>query len=131
MINHTIQPENVKRFVTLNHPDGVKEVYFVLIIDTEKPPWILTRYRYNRNLVKGLTSPGFFKPPMNTARLLSRGIRWLSWKQLMKIIEITRIQFRTQAERKFAEDLIIYLDYKIREAERILPPLFSFDIISK
>jgi hypothetical protein len=49
----------------------------------------------------------------------------------MKIIEITRIQFRTQAERKFAEDLIIYLDYKIREAERILPPFFSFDIISK
>jgi hypothetical protein len=29
----------------LNHPDGVKKVYFVLIIDTEKPPWILTRYR--------------------------------------------------------------------------------------
>jgi hypothetical protein len=27
----------------LNHPDGVKEFYFVLIIDTEKPPWILTR----------------------------------------------------------------------------------------
>jgi hypothetical protein len=26
---------------------------------------------------------------------------------------------RTQAERKFVEDLIIYLDYKIREAERI------------
>ena len=45
MINHTIQPENVKRFVNLNHPDGVKEVYFVLIIDTEKPPWVPTRYR--------------------------------------------------------------------------------------
>jgi hypothetical protein len=25
MINHTIQLENVKRFVNLNHPDGVKE----------------------------------------------------------------------------------------------------------
>jgi hypothetical protein len=24
MINHTIQPENVKRFVNLKHPDGVK-----------------------------------------------------------------------------------------------------------
>jgi hypothetical protein len=45
MINHTIQPENVKRFVNLNQPDGVKEIYFVLIIDIEKPPWILTRYR--------------------------------------------------------------------------------------
>jgi len=47
----------------LNHPGSVKEVYFVLIMDTEKPPWVLTRYRYNQNLIKGLTSPGLFKPP--------------------------------------------------------------------
>jgi len=40
-------------------------------------------------------------------------------------------QFRTNAERKFVEDLIVYLDYKIREAERILLPFFSVDIISK
>ena len=33
----------------LNHPDAVKEFYFVLIIDTEKPPWVLTRYRYTGN----------------------------------------------------------------------------------
>jgi len=26
---------------------------------------------------------------------------------------------RTEAERKFVEDLIVYLDYKIREGERI------------
>jgi len=45
MINHTIQPENVKRIVNLNHPDGVKEFSFVLVLDTDKPPWILTQYR--------------------------------------------------------------------------------------
>ncbi len=103
----------------LNHPDGVKEFYFVLIIDTEKPPWILTRYRYNYNLIKGLTSPGLFKPPMDTSHLLSKGIGWLSWSQLKEILEITREQFRNQVERRFVEDLILYLDYKIREAERI------------
>jgi hypothetical protein len=103
----------------LNHPDGVKEFYFVLIIDDERPPWVLTRYRYNQNLIKGLTSPGLFKPPVDTARFLSRGIGWLSWKQLMKILEITKGQFRTHSERKFVEDLIVYLDYKIREGERI------------
>ena len=42
----------------------------------------------------------------------------------MKILEITKDQFRTHAERKFVEDLIVYLDYKIREAERILLPYF-------
>jgi hypothetical protein len=30
-----------------------------------------------------------------------------------------REEFRTQVERKFVEDLIVYLDYKIREGERI------------
>jgi hypothetical protein len=103
----------------LNHPDSVKEFYFVLIMDTEKPPWILTRYRYNQNLIKGLTNPGLFKPTMDPGRLLSRGIGWLTWKHLRKILEVTKEQFITPAERRFAEDLIVYLDYKIQEAERI------------
>jgi hypothetical protein len=103
----------------LNHPDGVKEFYFVLIMDTEKPPWVLSRYRYSPDLIKGLTHPGLFKAPVEAGRLLSKGIGWLTWKQLRKILEITKGHFRTEAERRFVEDLIIYLDYKIREGERI------------
>jgi len=38
----------------------------------------------------------------------------LTWKQLRKILEIARGQFRAQAKRKFVEGLVIYLDYKIR-----------------
>jgi hypothetical protein len=49
----------------------------------------------------------------------SLGIGWLTWKQLRRILEIKKDQFRTEAERKFVEDLIVYLDYKIREGERI------------
>jgi hypothetical protein len=103
----------------LNHPDSVKEFYFVLIIGTEKPPWILTRYRYNQNLIKELTHPGLFKPTVDTSKLLSKGLGWLTWKQLRKILEITKEQFITATERRFVDDLIIYLDYKIREGERI------------
>ena len=104
----------------LPQPSGqVKEFYFILIVGTEKPPWVLTRYRYNQNLIKRLTNSGLFKPPVDTGRLLSKGIGWLSWKQLRKILKITRAQFRTDAERRFVDDLITYLDYKIREAERI------------
>jgi hypothetical protein len=79
----------------------------------------LTRYRYNQNLIKGLTNPGLFKPPLDTDRLLSKGIGWLSWNQLKKILEATRAQFRTQAEKRFVDDLIVYLDYKIKEGDRI------------
>jgi hypothetical protein len=103
----------------LNHPDSVKEFYFVLIIDTDKPPWVLTRYRYNQNLIKGLTRPGLFKPPVDTNRLLPKGIGWLTWKQLRNILETTGETFRTEVERNFVEDLIVYLDYKIREADRV------------
>jgi hypothetical protein len=103
----------------LNHLDGLKEFYFVLIIDTEKPPWVLTRYRYNQNLTKELTSPGLFKPPVDTGRLLSKGVGWLTWSQVKKILEINKLQFRTSTERKFVGDLIAYLDYKIREGDRI------------
>ena len=88
-------------------------------MDTEKPPWILTRYRSSHNLTKGLTSPGFFEPPTDIGNLLSRGIGWLSWSQLKRMLEITKGQFRTHVERRFVDDLIAYLDYKIREGERI------------
>ena len=103
----------------LNHSDRIKELYFVLITHTEKPPRVLTRYRYTPNLINGLTGPGLFKPPVNIGRLLSSGIGWLSWRQLRKILEITKEQFRTEVEKKFVEDLILYLDYKIREGDRI------------
>jgi hypothetical protein len=103
----------------LNHPDRVKEFYFVLIIDTEKPPWILTRYKSPRNLAKGLTPHGLFPVNEDIGSLLSKGIGWLSWSQVKKILEVNKLQFRTPVERRFVEDLIVYLDYKIREGERI------------
>ncbi len=103
----------------LNHPGSVKEFYFVLIIDTEKPPWILTRYRLNQNLMKGLTDPGLFKPTVEAGRLLAKGIGWLTWKQVRWILEVSKAHFRTESERRFVEDLIVYLDYKIREGDRI------------
>jgi len=103
----------------LNHPDRVKEFYFVLIIDTDKPPWVLTRYKSKRNLDKGITHHGLFPVNEDIGSLLSKGIGFLTWKQLSKILEITKEYFRTEAERRFVEDLIVYLDYKIKEAERI------------
>ncbi len=85
----------------LNHLNKIKEFYFILIIDIEKPPWILTRYRNNTNLIKGLTNPGFFKPSLDIENVLSRGIGWLSWGQLRKILKSTKGHFRTSASDPF------------------------------
>jgi hypothetical protein len=103
----------------LNHQDRVKEFYFVLIIDTDNPPWVLTRYKSQRNLDKGLTHHGLFPVNEDIGSLLSKGIGWLSWSQVKRILEVNKLQFRTPVERRFVEDLIVYLDYKIREGERI------------
>ena len=96
---------DVAAYHYLNHPDSVKEFYFILIIDTEKPPWILTRYRYNQNLITGLSNPGLFKSPVDAGKLLSKGIGWLTWKQLRKILEATKAHYKTDAERRFVDDL--------------------------
>jgi hypothetical protein len=56
---------------------------------------------------------------VDTNRLLPKGIGWLTWKQLRNILETTGETFRTEVERNFVEDLIVYLDYKIREADRV------------
>jgi len=55
---------------------------------------------------QGLTHLGLFKPSADAGTLLSRGIGWLSWDQLKEILKIAKGQFRTEAERKFVDDLI-------------------------
>lgn len=78
----------------LNHPERFKEFYFIFNIDTEKPLWVLTRYRHNQNLFKGLINPGLFKPPVDVGCLLLKGIGWLSWKQLRKISPFSNAPMR-------------------------------------
>lgn len=48
-----------------------------------------------------------------------KGIGWLSWGQFKGFLEITKARSRTELERVFTDPLILYLDHKIKEAERI------------
>jgi hypothetical protein len=94
---------------SLNRPDSVKEFYFVLTIDTERPPWILTRHKCPSNPLKGLTNRGLSPVNEGISSLLSKGIGWLTKKQLRMILEIAKGQFKTEGERKFVDDLIVCL----------------------
>jgi len=102
----------------LSHQQGGKEFFFILITDTERPPWAFTRYQLAQNISKGLTSLGLFKPSEGLGNLLSKRLGWISWHQLKRMLETTRQEFRTGVEKAFVDDLIVYLNYKIREAER-------------
>jgi len=75
-----------------------KNFNFVLIIEAEKPPWILTRYRSPNNLRKGLTEPGLFANRDDVANLLSKVMGWLSWSQVREILIIIRQEFQTEVE---------------------------------
>ncbi len=71
-------------------------------------------------LIKALTELWFLGSNMDKiGKLQAESVGWTSWEKLMEILKITREKFKTNAEKQFADDLILYLDYKIREAERI------------
>jgi len=55
---------------------------FALIMDTDKLPWVLTRYRHPDDLIKSPTSLGFLEPSTDVNSLLSKGIGWLSGGRL-------------------------------------------------
>jgi hypothetical protein len=103
----------------LRYPGSVKEFYFVLIMDTRQPPGLIPKYRFPQNLIKGLSNPGFWGDKEKIADILSKGIGWLSWQQVKTVLEIAKGEFTTDVEKRFISDLVLYLDYKIREAERI------------
>ena len=105
----------------LSSPEGDNdEFYFILITDVDEAPWILSRYRSTGNIVRGLTDFGFFGSNKNEiGKLLSNSVGWTSWGRLREILNANREKFKTNAEKRFVDDLVLYLDYKIREAERI------------
>jgi len=117
--NQIIRYLDLASYHHLNYPGGVREFYLILITDTEESPWILTHYRLSKNLIDDLTGPGLFGIRKDINEILTKGIGWISWNQLKEILKKVREEFRTQAERKFLDDLILYLSYKLREAERI------------
>ena len=74
---------DVAAYHYLNHPDSVKEFYFVIIIDIENPPWILTRYRYTGN------------PYRNQFRLIGGWVPYFLPVPQQEILERNRAIVRT------------------------------------
>jgi len=105
----------------LNSTQGpITQFYLILITDLDDPPWILSRYRSPGNLAKGLTDPGFIGKNRNdVSKLLADSIGWTSWGKIKDILKLTRENFRAEAEKRFVDDLVFYLEYKIKEAVRI------------
>ncbi len=117
--NQIIRYLDLAAYHYLYPPNRVKEFYFILITGSEKAPWILKRYRSPHNLQKGLTNPGLFATQEQAIDLLSKGIGWLSWSRIKETLTIIRGEFGTRVEKRFVDDLILYLDYKIKQGQQI------------
>jgi len=87
-------------------------------MDTDEPPRVLTPCLLPKKLIEELSGPGLFGNRRDIIDLLVKGTGWISWQNLNEILKRARDEFG-MAERKFLDDLILYLTYKLREAERI------------
>jgi hypothetical protein len=117
--NQIIRYLDLAAYHFLNYPGSAIDFYLILITDTEEPPMVLTHYLLPKKLIEGISSGGLFGIRHHLFDLLAEGTGWISWDNLNKILKNTRDQFQTQVEKHFLDDLILYLTYKLREAERI------------
>ncbi len=117
--NQIIRYLDLAAYHFLNYPGSVLDFYLVLITDTAEPPRVLTHYLLPKKLIEDLSGPGLFRNRKDIIDLLAKGTGWISWQNLNDILKNIKGEFRTQTERGFLDDLILYLTYKLREAERI------------
>ena len=117
--NQIIRYLDLAAYHYLNYPGAVREFSLILIMDTDEPPRVLTQCLLPKKLLEELSGPGLFGNRKDIVDLLVKGTGWISWRHLNEILENIREEFGSQVERGFLDDLILYLTYKLREAERI------------
>jgi hypothetical protein len=116
--NQIIRYLDLAAYHFLNYPGSAIDFYLILITDTEESPKVLTQYRFPKRIIEGLAGPGLFGNRKDIGDRLAKGLGWISWHNVNDILKSTRKEFR-MAERKFLDDMIPYLTYKLKEAERI------------
>jgi hypothetical protein len=116
--NQIIRYLDLAAYHHLNYPGAVRDFYLILIMDTDEPPRVLTHCLLPKKLIEELSGPGLFGNRSDIIDLLVKGTGWISWHNLNQLLKRTRDEFG-MAERRFLDDLILYLTYKLREAERI------------
>lgn len=62
---------------------------------------------------------GYGSEYIKASEAICKRIGWINWEGLRNILETSKNYFQENAERKFTDDLINYLEYKQNEVVRL------------
>lgn len=98
--------------VTFNHwPDSSikREIYLILLTDTEDEPEVLSRYRNPETVFACLTQNSPFADYEQVSEMLARNIGWTTWRDLLGILENQNSKRLTPMESMIIADLVHFL----------------------
>ena len=91
-----------------------ENVYFFLITDDAKEPVSLRKYRNPKEIEDRVTRIRLHVDYEKISAALAKNIRWISWKDILQILE-ELLRFRLPySEKKIVEELACYMRYKLR-----------------
>jgi hypothetical protein len=89
-----------------------REIYLILLTDTEAEPEILSRYRNPETVLACLTQDRPFVDYEQASQRLARNIGWVTWRDILAILELKNLKEVSPVEAMIIKDLIQYLKYK-------------------
>ncbi|HPD60230.1 MAG TPA: hypothetical protein PKV48_00510 [Thermodesulfobacteriota bacterium] len=109
--------------IAINHflydAENPKDVYFVVLDSAKVKPWLIKYYRNPKRIFNEVTRSSMFADYLKACETIGKRIGWLNWERLRIILEKSKNHFLENAERKFIDDLLIYLEHKQNEAIRL------------
>jgi len=123
----TLQPEgsrNARRDQVARYLDAAvfnywpdsktsRQIYFILLTDTAEEPPILSLYRNPRKILENLSQSSPFLDYEAISHTLAGNIGWISWKDLLAILETSARKRLPPIEGMIVKDLILYLKRKV------------------
>jgi hypothetical protein len=91
-----------------------RDIYLILLTDTKEEPEILSQYRSPEAVFACLTKARPFIDYEEVSEMLARNIGWITWRDLLAILEIQDPKRLPLIESMIISDLIDYLRYKLQ-----------------
>ena len=95
-----------------------RDIYLILLTDTNEEPEILSRYRNPDTVLACLTQVRPFVDYEQASQHLSRNFGWATWGDLFAILQSCNLKEVHPIEAMIIQDLILYLAYKLNSSRR-------------
>lgn len=90
-----------------------REIFLLLLTDTAMEPEILSHYRNPEKVFECLTQTSPFVDYEHVSQAFARNIGWVTWKDILKILDRLNVKTVGPTEAMITRDVIEYLRYKL------------------